>query len=120
MDGPMNRVLMIAVIGEAITGVLLLFAPGLVATLLLGTDVTGPGLIVARVAGIALIALSVACLPGRASQGMLIYGLLVTLYLGWLGVTQAAAGLLLWPAVGLHAVLAVLLSVNLNRQRRPS
>jgi hypothetical protein len=105
----MNRVLFFAAVGEAITGLLLVFVPGLVADLLLGTGIAASGLLVARVAGIALIALAIACWPGPASLGMLAYGLLVTLYLGWLGATQVATGPLLWPAVLLHAVLAILL-----------
>jgi len=54
--------------------------------------------------------LSVACLPGRAVVGMLIYGALVMLYLGYLGFVGGFTGILLWPAVVLHAVLTVLLA----------
>ena len=115
----MNKVLIFAAVGEAITGLMLVLVPGLVAGLLLGTDLTGSGLLVARVAGISLIALSVACWPGPASLGMLAYGLLVTLYLGWLGVTQVATGPLLWPAVLLHAVLAALLVDKFTKDMRP-
>jgi hypothetical protein len=37
------------------------------------------------------------------------YNLLVTAYLTWLGVRTELAGSLLWPAVGIHAILTVLL-----------
>jgi hypothetical protein len=113
----MNKVLMFAAAGEAITGLLLCVAPALVVRLLLGTELSGSGLPVARVAGIALVALSVACWPGPASLGMLTYGLLVTLYLGLLGATHAT-GPLLWPAVVVHGVLASLLMVKVRKEMK--
>jgi hypothetical protein len=116
----MNKVLIFAAVAEAITGLALVFVPGLVAGLLLGSDLAGSGLLVARVAGIALIALAIACWPGPASLGMLAYGLIVTLYLGWLGATKAATGPLLWPAVLLHAVLAGLLLNNVRKEMKSS
>lgn len=64
---------------------------------------------VARVLGSALLALALACWPGTPRLGMLAYGLAVAVYLGWLGWTGAAGGLLLWPAVLLHLGLALLL-----------
>lgn len=103
----MSRVLVFAAIGEALTGLMLVLAPALVAQVLLGTGLSGEGAMVARVAGIALIGLAVACWPGPASRGLLVYSLLVTLYLGWLGLTLPAPGILLWPAVVLHAALTV-------------
>ena len=73
-------------------------------------EFSGAAIPAARVAGIALIGLSVACLPGRAVVGMLTYGALVMLYLGYLGLAGGFTGILLWPAVVLHAVLTVLLA----------
>jgi len=64
---------------------------------------------VARVAGIALIALGIACWPGTPWAGMSTYSAAVTLYLAYLGVTGGSSGVLLWPAVVLHFVLTVLL-----------
>ncbi len=43
---------------------------------------------------------------------MSVYNALIALYLGYLGAFQHASGLLLWPAVLLHAVVAVLLVRN--------
>jgi hypothetical protein len=40
---------------------------------------------------------------------MLTYNVLVTLYLGFVGLGTEFVGLLLWPAVAVHAVLTVLL-----------
>ena len=57
----MKRVLALAAVSEAATGVALLLAPSLVGQLLLGVELNGAAAIVARVAGIALIALGLAC-----------------------------------------------------------
>jgi hypothetical protein len=53
--------------------------------------------------------LGVACWPGPPLVGMLIYGVLVTLYLAYLGFAGGLAGVLLWPAVALHAILSLFL-----------
>ena len=106
----MKWVLIFAAVGEAATGLALLIAPSLVGRLLLGEELTGIALPVARVAGIALIALGIACWPGTSRVGMLTYSAAVTLYLAYLGVAGGLGGLLLWPAVVLHAVLSVLLA----------
>ena len=105
----MKQVLLLASVGEAATGLALLLVPALVGRLLLGTELTGVALPVTRVAGIALIALGVACWPGSPLCGMLTYSAAVTLYLAYVGLAGEAAGKLLWPAVVVHAVLTVLL-----------
>ncbi len=104
----MKRVLALAAAAEAATGAALLIVPSLVARLLLGEELSGVGLSVARVAGIALIALGIACWPGPPRIGMLIYGAAVTVFLAYVGLT-GGGGFLLWPAVILHAILTVLL-----------
>jgi hypothetical protein len=101
---------------EAVTGLALLIDPVVVARLLLGGDLTGMGPPLGRVAGIALLSLGLACWqwPGTASPGvfraLLTYNLLVTLYLLWLGIGGEWVGVLLWPAMALHAVLTLLLA----------
>ena len=54
--------------------------------------------------------------PGRyfaagalASPALLIYNLLITLYLAYVGIAGELVGTLLWPAVALHAVLSAIL-----------
>lgn len=106
----MKWVLVFAAVSETATGVALLVIPSLVGRLLLGEELTGIALPVARVAGIALIALGIACWPGTPRVGMLTYSAVVALYLAYLGVAGGLGGLLLWPAVVLHAVLSVLLA----------
>ena len=106
----MRGVLAFAAIGEAATGLALVVAPSLVAQLLLGEELSGVATPVARVAGIALIALGTACWPGRSPfPAMLIYSGAVTLYLAYLGFAGDFRGVLLWPAVVLHLILTVLL-----------
>lgn len=106
----MKALLALVAVGEAATGVALLVAPALVGTLLLGAELTGHAAMVAGVAGIALIGLGVACWPGTPRLGMLAYSTCVTAYLGYLGFSGAASGLLLWPAVALHLILSALLA----------
>ena len=105
----MKKVLIFAAVAEAATGLALLTVPSLVGRLLLGEELAGVALSVARVTGIALIALGIACWPGSPLVGMLAYSVAVTLYLAYIGFAGHSAGVLLWPAVALHAVLSVLL-----------
>ena len=77
--------MLLAAVGEGATGLALLIAPSLVGQLLLGAELTGVAIPVARVTGIALIALGVACWPGTPLVGMLTYSAAVTLYLGYVG-----------------------------------
>ncbi len=105
----MKNVLIFAAVAEAATGLALLIVPSLVGRLLLGEELTGLALPVARVAGIALIALGIACWPGPPLVGMLTYSAVVTLYLAYLGFAVGLTGVFLWPAVALHGVLSILL-----------
>jgi hypothetical protein len=116
----MPWVLIFAAVGEASTGLALLIVPGLVGRLLLSAELTGIAIPVAGVAGIALIALGVACWPGPALLGMLTYSAAVTLYLAWLGVSGGSSGILLWPAVVLHAILTTLLTRMFIKDRTGS
>jgi hypothetical protein len=113
----MKHALIIAAISEAATGLALLIAPSLVGQLLLGVEFAGVALPVARVAGIALIALGIACWPGPSLAGMLIYSALITVYLAYLGFAGGFAGVLLWPAVVLHGILTALLALSGARIR---
>ena len=115
----MRKVLTFAAVFEAATGLALLIVPLLVGRLLLGAELTD-AIPVARVAGIALIALGVCCWPGSTALcGMLTYGALVTLYLAYIGFSGKWVGKLLWPAVVLHAVLTLLLARAWFQLRKP-
>jgi len=106
----MKAALVLASIGEAATGAALLVVPSLVGDLLLGAELDGIATVVARVGGIALIGLALASGQARPWVGMLFYLVVVALYLGYLGLAGAASGVLLWPAVLLHVVLAALVA----------
>jgi hypothetical protein len=105
----MKTLLVLAAVGEAATGLGLLLVPSLVGQLLLGAELIGVAVTVARVAGIALIGLGIACWPGTPLLGMLTYSLAVTLYLAYVGFAGGPTGILLWPAVVLHMILTTLL-----------
>jgi hypothetical protein len=115
----MRRVLALAAVGEIATGLALLVVPSLVGRLLLGEQLAGAAIPVARVAGIALIGLGIACWPGTPIVGMLIYSAAVALYLAFVGFAGGAGGLLLWPAVVLHLVLAAFLIREATRGKEP-
>ena len=104
-------------VSEAATGAALLIVPSLVGRLLLGEELTGVAIPVARVLGIALIAFGIACWPGPPLVGMLTYSAAVTLYLAYVGFAGGLRGILLWPAVVLHFFLTVLLTPVSTRDK---
>jgi hypothetical protein len=101
---------------EAITGVALIATPERVARVLLGAELSGSGIAVARVAGFALLALGLACWPSnhvatpQATRALFIYNLLAGLYFGYLRVGGGFVSYLLWPACVLHVALGCLLA----------
>jgi hypothetical protein len=105
-----------AAVLEVVTGIVLLLAPAWFGQLLLGADLVGPGVAVARLTGIALLALGLGCGLGRLNSdktatfaAMLAYNALAAAYFVVLGIGGEFAGILLWPAVAVHAVFAALL-----------
>jgi hypothetical protein len=114
----MKGALVVAAVGEAVTGVALLIVPSLVGRLLLGEELSGVAAPVARVAGIALIGLAVACWPGPPLLGMLAYSAAVALYLAYLGIAGGLNGILLWPAVVMHVILTALLAKTWTSDKR--
>jgi hypothetical protein len=116
----MKKLLALAAVAEAATGLALLILPSLVVRLLLGAELAGVANPVARVLGIALLALGVCCWPGSTALcGMLTYGAFVTVYLAYLGLVGGSTGILLWPAVVLHALLTALLARVWFQSRTP-
>jgi hypothetical protein len=114
----MKKLLALAAAGEAAMGLVLLVYPPIVVRLLFNDQIAGAGIVMSRMAGIALIALGLACWPGseatgiptRALRAMLCYSLLATLYLAYLGICGEWVGVLLWPAVAIHTILTSLLT----------
>ena len=100
---------------EAATGAALIAVPVLVGRLLLGVELPGSGIAVARVAGFGLLALGVGCwsrgdvATSQSIRALFIYNLLAGLFLGYLAVGGVFSGYLLWPGSVLHVILALLL-----------
>ena len=113
----MKFLLTLTALIEALTGLGLLIVPAIVVKLLLGAEISGAAIPLGRVAGAALLALGVACwrargdTQSRAARGliaaMILYNLGAVGVLGDAGIQSTTVGIALWPAVGLHAVLAV-------------
>lgn len=122
----MKRLLMLAAAGEAALGLVLLVHPPVVVRLLFGAEIVGAGIVMSRIAGIALMALGLACWPvsdagghaTRAVPAMLCYSAIATFYLAYLGIGGGGVGSLLWPAAAIHAVLTVLLAKTWSGARR--
>ena len=112
--GVSGKTLTFSAIVEIGTAAALLVDPAIVARLLLGADVGGLAVVIGRCFGIALLGLGLVCLPqgGRSSGrvGMLAYNALIALYLAYLATAASLRGPLLWPAVILHAAVALLLA----------
>src|SRR5262245_39889330 len=121
-----KKLLGLAAALEGATGLVLMSYAGLGAYVLFGEDVAGAGEALSQVAGIALLALGVACWPdreagsgsARSTGAMLTYSLLVTIYLVYLGVVGRLAGILLWPAVVVHAVWIFLVVAAWRHERQ--
>jgi hypothetical protein len=115
----MKRLLAFASAAEGLTGLALVGDPALVARVLFGSDITGAGVFMSRIAGLALIAIGLGCWPDdnmrRAFYTMLTYSTLVLLYLVVVGI-GGHAGILLWPAVAYHACLSVVLVLLWRKQ----
>jgi hypothetical protein len=124
----MKRLLTLTAIIEAATGLALIAMPFVVVRLLLGAEISGAALPLGRVAGVALLALGVACwlasndTPSSAARGlvsaMLLYNIGATLILGAAGIRSQPVGIAFWPAVILHAAMAVWCVVCLWRSPR--
>jgi dolichyl-phosphate-mannose--protein O-mannosyl transferase len=110
--------LIVTAVVETPIGLMLLVSPALVARLLLGASLDPPAaLIVGRIAGAALLSLSAACWlarddgPSLSRRGliaaMLLYNCAAGAVLGNAAAGVRLVGVLMWPAVALHAVLAV-------------
>jgi hypothetical protein len=113
-----KTLLIVTALAETATGSMLLVSPTLVVALLLGASLDPPAaLVVARMAGAALLALGCACWlarddgPSRARRGlvaaMLLYNSVAVAVLANAGAGARLVGVLTWLAVALHAALAV-------------
>jgi len=111
-----RRLLILSAAIEATTGLALTAAPGLVTRLLMGAGPSDSGIAVARLTGIALLCLGLACWPSGdvanppTVRALFTYNLLAAVYLGYLRVGAGFVSHLLLPACFMHALLASLLA----------
>jgi hypothetical protein len=113
----MNCLLKLTAFIEVVTGLALLVVPVFVVRLLLGAEISGAAIPLGRVAGVALLALGIACwLAGgdtksRAARGlvmaMLMYNIGVAVIFTAAGIQSQMIGIALWPAVILHVAMGV-------------
>ena len=109
----LKNVLIAAAAFEVAFGVFAFVLPRTALVLLLGSEPVPIAVVITRVAGIAIVCLGVACYPGGPRQGlygMLAYGVLVMVYLIVVAI-GGTKGILLWPAIVVHALLSVSLIV---------
>ena len=118
-----RTVLLVAAWFEIIVGVSFVLALNAQSQLLFRETLEGPGAAFGRLSGLALIALGVACLPSRVEETrqvrvLLFYNIGASILFAWIGVTTTSWGVVLWPVVILHAVLAIVLALSLRRGSR--
>ena len=109
----MKLLLVIATVIEAGAGLALLLIPTVAVTALLGAPLdTATGLAAARIAGVALVALAIACWQARNGErgspatgvveAMSFYNFAAAVVLVYAGIRLDLRSALLWPAIILH------------------
>lgn len=113
----MKRMLTVSAVLELGAGLALMCFPSTAVVLLLRSPIESPAAItLGRVAGVALLALGVACwlvrndAVSRAVRGvvmaMTVYNLGAVVVLGLFGIQSRPVGVALWSVVALHAIMA--------------
>jgi len=126
----MNALLTVTALVEAGAGLALICCPSATASLLLGSPLDTPAPIaLGRVAGAALLTLGIANWLARNDAqspaaraliaAMSFYNLAVASLLAFAGISSGLIGIAFWPAVILHAAMAVWCIVCLRRERSP-
>ena len=121
-----SQLLIATAVFEFFTGVFFIIFPSKVVSQLLGMTLTDTsGLIVCRISGAALIALSLICWLARSAADevgskmllkvLLCYNVLVTIILGLQGFLHSGT-LLMWAAVLIHLLLALLCTGALQKK----
>jgi hypothetical protein len=114
----MNSLLVVTALIEIAAGLALLLLPSQAASLLFGSPLGTPTLLlIGRLAGVALLTLGVACWLGRGEEknrirnalvgAMLLYNAAAVALISYAGIGLGLIAVLLWPAVLLHAVMTV-------------
>jgi len=110
---------------EALTGIGLIVFPSMVVSILIGTLPDGAIVVtLARIAGASLLSLAIACwlLRNNAAatviiKAMLFYNLVAAASLLYASIGDKLSGAGLWPAILLHAGLAVWCFIALNQPK---
>ena len=114
----MKKLLTVTALLEAAAGFALAASPSLLIPLLIGSPLdTRSGLVVGRLAGVALLTLGLVCWLARNDQqsrvtagpvaAMLFYNVAVAALLAYARLGLDLSGIGLWPTVALHAALAL-------------
>ena len=111
-----RSVVMAAAWLEVVAGAVFVAAPKITCWLLFAVNPEGVGIVLTRFAGVGLFALGIACLPSTVSgprrsavQGLFAFNAGMAVLLAWVGVATTLRGMLLWPGMVLHAVIAAAL-----------
>jgi hypothetical protein len=118
MNAKRNLFLIVIAAVEAATGLALLLLPSVPFALLLGLEsATVEAIFVGRIAGAALLAIGAASWMARKDEsnsslfgllvGILIYNTAVSILLVYAATVLKTTGVMLWPTVAFHALLAV-------------
>jgi hypothetical protein len=121
----MKLLLTLTAVFEALTGIGLIVFPSMVISLLIGPLPDGAVVLtLARIAGAALISLAIACWLLRNNvtamgivKAMLFYNLAATASLLYASIGDKLSGTGLWPAILLHAGLAVWCFIALSQPK---
>ncbi len=111
----MKRLLILTSLLEGATGLALMAKPSSVVTILLGSPLTDPiSIIIARLAGAALVSLSITCWFSQKNisvfgliTALLFYNVASVFLLGYAGLYESMNGIGLWPAVAVHIAMAL-------------
>ena len=114
----MRTLLIVTALFEAATGLALAAAPSPVVSLLIGSPLdSGTGSLMGRLAGVALLTLGLVCWLARNKQqgggpagpvaAMLFYNVAAATLLAYARLGLGFSGIGLWPAVAVHAALAL-------------
>ena len=128
LDG--KSLLVVSATIEVATGLALLAVPSALVAMLLGSVLDTPAsLAMARIAGAALLSLGISCWfasrypKNRAASdvvvAMLLYNFAAVAILAYARLDMGLAGIGLWPAIILHAGLAVWCVVSLRQGGAP-
>lgn len=108
--------LVVTAVLELATGIAMLIAPSFVAELLLGAGLDSPeSMVVARVAGAAIVSIGLTCWLSKDGGGprtglvvgLLAYNVSIPVLFIHAAVAERMHGVALWPATVLHSVLAI-------------